>query len=409
MVQLSKFTMFFATGVSLMSRGYAHGLSGGHAHEISTEDPPFAFPIPPITPAQAQRAQVTMQKLAQNSTNQDALFTDVANAAALAAGLTQNFTDIGTRLKAIDNQNFQPQKFFPTWQELRDQYIVLLQDAKNQASAIAGYADEFNNGILVIVNNKDISTASKVAAMEGFVNKTSTFETTSDALAHSFSQLASNLTEFTQIFANFAENRTLADNTKIQTLLGEISQLDDEIAKIKTSMIALGSAMGATVLGTAAGLAFFPEFAPAIIVGAVVIEQILAAGEVALCLKYVSDEHKVDSLGYQIAELREDLSAINAAQTKLNATATSDIPTMASHLAVFTLVWQDVASDCNKLIGWLQQGEAEADMPDVLVVYLDQASTIYTTMSSALTLYAELVTVPSVSDEAHVISHHDEL
>ncbi|KAI0062992.1 hypothetical protein BV25DRAFT_1915724, partial [Artomyces pyxidatus] len=261
--------------------------------------------------------------------------------------------------------------------------------------AIAGYADEFNEGILVIVNNPDIPTASKVQAIDSFINKSTTFQASSNALSIAFTELASNLTEFTGTFANFAYNRSLADNSTIQTLLGEIGQLQEEIAKIEVSMIALGVGMGATLLGSAAGLVFFPEFAPAILIGAAIIEGILAATEIGLATAYAVDQNKVGTLQNEVNNLRADLSLINSVQSSLNVTATTDIPALTAHLSLFTGVWQDVASDCTKLIGWLQDGADDADMPDILVVWLDQASTIYATMSTALTQYATLVTVPS--------------
>ncbi|KAI0059152.1 hypothetical protein BV25DRAFT_1918627 [Artomyces pyxidatus] len=378
MIQLSKLTMFIAAGASLVLSVRAQ-----------------SFTVPPISPAQAQAAQVTMQRLAENSTNQDALAADVAKAAAVAAGITQNFTNIGTKLQTIDNENLQDQKFFPTWQGFRNQYISLLQSAKNQASAIAGYADEFNEGILVIVNDEDISTASKVAAIESFIAKSTSFQNASSALAIQFGVLASNLTEFTGTFANFAHNRSVADNNTITNLLKEIGQLQEEISDIEISMVALGFGMGATLLGSAAGLVFFPEFAPAILIGAAIIEGILAGAEIGLATAYAVDENKLGTMQGEVEALRADLSLIDAVQTSLNSTATNDIPTLTAHLSLFTGVWQDVASDCTKLIGWLQDGAADADMPDILVVWLDQASTIYNTMSTALTQYATQVSIPS--------------
>ncbi|KAI0062993.1 hypothetical protein BV25DRAFT_1825066 [Artomyces pyxidatus] len=395
MVQLSKFTTLLVAGASLVLRGQAQG-----------------FQVPNITAAQAQAAQVTMQQLAQNSTNQDALTADVAKAAAAAAGITQNFTNIGTQLLEIDNKNLQPEKFFPTWQGYRNDYIALLQSSKNLASAVAGYADEFNDGILYIINNPSIPTSSKVSAIDAFINKSTTFQEASSALSISFTELASNLTEFTGNFANFAHNRTVSDNSTIDDLLGEIGQLQEAVKKIEVSMIALGLGMGATLLGSAAGLVFFPEFAPAILIGAAIIEGILAVTEIGLVTAMSIDQNKIASLQNQVDDLQADLSLINGVQNQLNSTATNDVPALVAHISLFTGVWQDVASDCTKLIGWLQDGAEDADMPDILVVWLQQASTIYATMSAALTQYATQVTILGRLDEleAHHIGHHrDEL
>ncbi|KAI0049145.1 hypothetical protein FA95DRAFT_1604675 [Auriscalpium vulgare] len=376
MVFLSKLGLLFAAGAALCLRAHAQ-----------------AFPVPSITPAQQVAAQVAVVQLAQSDAGKNNLTSDVAKAAAVAAGIAQNFTTIGAQLLIIDNDNLQPQKFFPQWQVFRDTYLSLLQLAKNQASAIAGYADEFNAGILSIVTNDGIESDQKIAILNSFIAQSTTFQNNSDILAIQFATLASNLTEFTGNFANFARNRTVGDNSTINDLLQQIAELETEVSKIEISMVALGIAMGSTLLGSGALLVFLPEFAPAIIIGAAIAEGILAGTEIGLAVAIAVDNNKIGSLENRVNQLRADISLINGVQSRLNDTATNDIPVMAAHLSMFTQVWQDVADDCTKLIGWLEGGANNTNQPIVLTVFLAQATTIYDSMSDALTQYATQVPI----------------
>ncbi|KAI0049131.1 hypothetical protein FA95DRAFT_1604662 [Auriscalpium vulgare] len=353
------------------------------------------FPVVTLTPAQQTQAQISLVQVAQSSTAQDHLASDVAAAAAVAAGIANNFTAIGTRLQIIDNDNLQPQKFFPAWQDFRNRYLTLLQSAKNQASAIAGYADEFNEGILVIVDDDDIATSSKIAAINNFINKSATFQNSSDSLATGFTQLASDITEFTGNFVDFAKDRDAQDTAEINDLLNQIGSLNAEIARLQADIGVLAIAMGVELLGAGALLATLPQFAPFIIITTLITEGFLAVTEITLSTVMDGDKRKVQGLQGQVDADRTDIALINAVQGQLNATTTNDIPVLTAHLGMFTQVWQDVANDCTKLIGWLQDGADDADMPDIMAVWLDQATTIYDSMSTALTLYATTVTIPS--------------
>ncbi|KAI0049146.1 hypothetical protein FA95DRAFT_1604676 [Auriscalpium vulgare] len=376
MIFLPKLGLLVSAGAVLFMRAHAQ-----------------AFPVPSITPAQQVAAQVAVVQLAQSDAGKNNLTSDVANAAAVAVGIAQNFTTIGTQLQTIDNMNLQPQKFFPQWQIFRNTYLTLLQTAKNQASAIAGYADEFNAGILQIVTNDGIDNDTKIAVLDSFIAQSTTFQNGSNFLAIEFATLGSNLTEFTGNFANFARNRTAGDNATINDLLQQIGNLQSEVSKIETSMVALGIAMGSALLGSAALLVVLPEFAPGIVIAAAIAEGILAVTEIGLVTAIGVDNNKIGSLQNQVQELQNDISLINGVQGQLNNTATNQIPIMTAHLSMFTQVWQDVADDCTKLIGWLQEGANSTNQPIVLAVWLNQSTTIYDSMSAALTQYATSVAI----------------
>ncbi|KAJ6531090.1 hypothetical protein B0H19DRAFT_1082065 [Mycena capillaripes] len=364
-----------------------------------------AFPVPSLTPQQVTGAQIAMVQMAQTPENQDRLAADVAAAAAAAAGISNNFTLIGTQLQTIDNENLQPQKFFPTWQTFRDVSISRAFTAilSLTASSCRHTTNYFKTPRTLLAGSQATPTQS------------TTFQTSSSALAVKFNELSSNITEFTGNFANFAANRSASDNTQIDNLLEQIASLEKEINDIEISMIALGIGMGATLIGTAAGLVFFPEAAPFILarnslIGAAIAEGILIGTEIVggplrtvFCTELTKRPrvwlqptlNKLGGLQGQVQTLRTEISLINSTQAALNRTATQDVPALTSHLALFTGVWQDVASDCTKLIGWLNLGANNTDMPDVLAVFLNQSTTIYNTMSVALTQYATQVVVPS--------------
>ncbi|KAJ6571968.1 hypothetical protein B0H19DRAFT_673357 [Mycena capillaripes] len=333
-----------------------------------------------------------MVQMAQTPAMQQKLSADVAAAGGAAMGIAQNFTNIGNLLQQIDNENLQTAKFFPTWQSYSQIYNALLKETRTLAGQIALYAAVFDETVLLFMADDTgiFSTAQKLEFAQSYGDTTG-FQIASSSLAVRFSELTSNITEFTGNFAHFGADRTAADNQQIENLMMEIGELMDEINDIQISMIALGAAMGATLFGSAIGLAFFPLSAPFIVIGAAVVEGLVGASEIGLATTIAVDENKVASLQGEVQILRNELNLINATQAELNRTASRDIPALTAQIGLLTAVWEDIASDCEKLVGWLNLSESAEDMPDVLAVYLNQGMTIYTTMSNALNQYAALL------------------
>lgn len=81
----------------------------------------MSFDVPStITTEQRRTAQAQMVHLSQTAEGQDKLAVDVTNAAAVAAGLTQSFINIGTKLQSVDDLNLQAKKFYPDWRGFRE-------------------------------------------------------------------------------------------------------------------------------------------------------------------------------------------------------------------------------------------------------------------------------------------------
>ncbi|KAK6971976.1 hypothetical protein R3P38DRAFT_2813055 [Favolaschia claudopus] len=253
------------------------GILAQHAHAQS-------IPIPSLTPQQAVAMQAAMVTQADTSDTQDKITTDVANAAAVAVGISQNFTNIGASLQAIDNENLQSLKFFPTWQGFSNTYNELLQQSKNLAAVIAGYADQYDEAILLLVSDDTISVEDRITIVNGFIAQTSAFNTTANALALQFQDLVTDIGEFKGNFNDFAATRSASDTMQIESLITQIGQLKEEVAAIQASTIGLAIGAGAGVIGTVAALAFFPEAAPFIVIGAAIAEGLIAATEIGLAV-----------------------------------------------------------------------------------------------------------------------------
>ncbi|KAJ7641716.1 hypothetical protein FB45DRAFT_900854 [Roridomyces roridus] len=155
------------------------------------------------------------------------------------------------------------------------------------------------------------------------------------------------------------------------------------------SMEAFGTAAGGILLATPAALGFFPEAAPFILIGAAIADGLFVATEVfGLAVTFVVEQLMLETMQSERESLLNQISLINSTQNLLNQTVTQDINATASSVQLFDLVWQGVASDSNSILTWLNMGAPDADAPTVVGVFLNKSSTIYGSLSTALSNYA---------------------
>ncbi|KAJ7641724.1 hypothetical protein FB45DRAFT_1000279 [Roridomyces roridus] len=343
---------------------------------------------PPLTPAQQLSFSVAMTTMAQTPAAQDMLAQDVNNAAAAAVGISQNFTKIAAQLLEIDNLHLQSETFEPTWLGFRDRFNTILQQSKNFASDVATYADAFDTAALQLVTDNTLDLETRQEIIQSFIDQATGFQNSSDTFATLFKDLASDMDAFTADFANFANARASAENATIDNLNTQILNIQGEMAKLTISMQALGIAAGGIVLATPIAIAFLPEAAPFIVIGAAIAAGIIAGTEIGLEIAFSVEQAMLDRLQNQKQVLLNDLSLINSTQNLLDQTVTQDIVATAASVQLFDLVWQSVANDSSSIHEWLVLGAPDVNEPVVVGVFLNKSSTIYGSLSTALSNYA---------------------
>ncbi|KAJ7641719.1 hypothetical protein FB45DRAFT_1054156 [Roridomyces roridus] len=344
--------------------------------------------IPTLTPAQQLSFSVAMTTMAQTPAAQDMLAQDVNNAAAAAAGILQNFTKIATQLLEIDNLHLQSATFEPTWLTFRDRFNTLLQQSKNFASEVATYADSFDSAALPLVTDDTLDLPTRVEVIQAFIDQTTGFQNSSDNFANLFGQLSMDMQTFTGNFANFSSTRASNDSTTIDNLNIQIAKIQGEMRALSLSMEALGIAVGGIVLATPAALAFFPEAAPFIVIGAAIAAGVIAATEIGLEVTFAVEQSMLDAAQSEREALLNQISLINSTQNLLDQTVTQDINATASSILLFNLVWEGVASDSSSILTWLNEGADLVDAPAVVGTFVNRSSTIYASLSTALSNYA---------------------
>ncbi|KAJ7641725.1 hypothetical protein FB45DRAFT_1022460 [Roridomyces roridus] len=346
--------------------------------------------IPPLTKGQQLAFSIAMTEMSQTPAAQDMLAQDVNNAVAAAAAISQNFTRIAAQLVEVDNLHLQNQTFEPTWSGFRDRFNTILQQSKNFAGEVATYAAAFDAEALGIVTNTSLDLETRQEAIKLFIDQATAFQSSSDSFATMFKDLASDMDAFTGNFANFASGRTTADNATIDNLNIQITKMQGQMEQLSDSMLGLGVAAGGVVIATPIAIGFFPVFAPFIVIGAAILEGLIAAAEVGLEIAFSVEQAMVDTLQSEKQTLLDEISLINSTQNLLNQMVTQNIVSTASSVQLFGMVWQGVANDSSSIHEWLVLGapDAASDMPEVIGVFVSQSVSIYRSLAGALATYA---------------------
>ncbi|KAI0263589.1 hypothetical protein BC834DRAFT_303656 [Gloeopeniophorella convolvens] len=303
---------------------------------------------------------MTITQASLSIDNLDKLDQDVDAASAQAVNILQSFSTIGNKLQAIDALNLQSMKFTPQWSTFGNRYRAILRNSSSLASNIADLALAFNSEVLDLVNNTSIPADEKVNILNDFVTDSTILRNVSNSVAVAFEELSQDILTFRGNFDNFAAPRLNNDTAAIQTLMQDIANLQQQVANMETAIEALGVTLAATLLGSAAAMAIFPLFAPAVLVAAGIAEGAILASQAGLAAAIAADQSDISTKQGQLQTLKDQVNTIDSTQYSLDTLSIGDLPTVASHVTFFTAVWEDVSDECTKLIGWLEDGADNA-------------------------------------------------
>ncbi|KAI0049130.1 hypothetical protein FA95DRAFT_1557244 [Auriscalpium vulgare] len=290
-------------------------------------------------------AVITMSTLAaprsgtelKNSTeNQQQFAADVAAAVSAATNIAQTFVTFGNTLKTFDDMNLQPNKFVPDWQNLQKLLVELVVPICT-ITYRANHSLVAFEQLLTTIQDPSVETAAKVAALHDILTKFEGVQRDSDSLSISLQQLSSDVANSTGNYTGFAKDRLSSDNAQITDYEGKIGSATAEVERMKTG------------------------------------------------------EDAIAELQRQKQTLSDQVSAINTIQNTLNLAPTGDILNLTTHVALLTAVWEDVSDKSTKIVGWLNDGAGDSDIPEVLQIFVNEAETIYLTIGTELQKYSEQI------------------
>ncbi|KAF8069982.1 hypothetical protein FPV67DRAFT_995495 [Lyophyllum atratum] len=374
-----------------------------------------ATPLPASVINTAQAAMAAEAEKPETAAN---LLDEVRALADSAVKVDQAFERVKIDLGKVDQNNYKDkdgkpvEKFQPKWIAYQKIFTTLLWDSRATATGTEAYVRDFLDviipGVEGIVTPQDYQDT--VADLKEFINRKDPFgkklnstETVSDAQKHSqaFTDLRRDISAFKDTFDTFASFHEGELKGEILRLEGEVLRLDAEIKKCETIVIAMGVALGVTVIaagiGAVAAIAALGPFGPAVALGIIIVGAIAAIGELSTLIAFVvkGNEYKNERAEdqRQLEDLRVQLATLQRLKTILEAQKT-DIADICGRLDRFAAVWALVAHDAQLIADGLKAATDAADDGGSKRAFQNRLKLIkanYTSLADALKEYATQV------------------
>ncbi|KAF9226019.1 hypothetical protein BS17DRAFT_867367 [Gyrodon lividus] len=379
--------------------------------------------------AQAKAQEAITDEVAKSDTT-DKLMEEVKALGDSVLKVDEAFERVRVNLGVVDNNDYKDKdgnpipKFQPTWVDYQKRWTTLLWDSRNTATATEAYINDFVQVIVPdiedIQNDDDLADAKK--DLQAFANRTDPFGKTLNSketadLAQKYSQaftdLRRDLEEFKGKFDSFAEDHKVELEANIKNKEAKLVELDLEIKKCQTVVMAMGIALGVTIFVTGAAavgsLAALGPLGPFVAIGIVIVGAIAAISELGVLIAYVvktnggihtvlsevatlippASEYKSerDQVQNDLNDLKKQLQVLENLKATLE-DQKDDITDICGRLDRFAAIWGYVRHDAQLIYEGIEAAVGDEGSKKAFKRRVALIKDSYTKLGSALALYA---------------------
>ncbi|KAH8112478.1 hypothetical protein DFH11DRAFT_1879238 [Phellopilus nigrolimitatus] len=342
---------------------------------------------------QAEEAAFTVG-VAKTLSSQDAalkLKTVAADAAAACSEIETMFTNLTSTLASIDAKNIPPKEgaFVPRFRILNQEFRQIVHLSKDLAIKISVYGLRFDSVIIPICKDKSLSTEQRKEKLVEFINDADSFRGEVGTIEKNFSNLKTNFATFLSSFGSWASDKEGADTEELKQARKDLDQLRMEVSELRAALLAVGS-LAATSLPVTAILAYLSwPFAEFVILGGLIFAGLSTVTVLGLAISYSSKVGQVEAKQARIDSLVQSINDIKTTREKLRLLGTENLPLFNHNISVLALLWTSAHNDANAIKKWLESGAKDADMPEYMLISVNEAVSIYKTMAGYLRQYAD--------------------
>jgi len=365
-----------------------------------------------IHPAAQTKAQEAIADEVSKSETTDKLMDEVKALGDSVLKVDEAFERVRINLGTVDSNDYKDSqgnpipKFQPTWVDYQKRWTTLLWESRNTATATEAYIKDFVQVIVPevedIQNDDDLADAKKDLAafanrVDPFGAKLNSKETATLAQKYSqaFTDLRRDLEEFKGTFDSFANDHKIELDANIKNKEAKLIELDLEIKKCQTVVMAMGIALGVTVFVTGAAavgsLAALGPIGPFVAIGIVIVGAIAAISELGTLIAYVvkTNEYKSErnQVQNELDDLKKQLEALNYLKATLESQK-ADITDICGRLDRFAAIWGYVRHDAQLISEGIEAAVGDEGSKKAFKKRVSLVKDSYTKLGDALALYA---------------------
>ncbi|KAH8112479.1 hypothetical protein DFH11DRAFT_1728648 [Phellopilus nigrolimitatus] len=319
------------------------------------------------------------------------LRTAAADATAACSEIEVMFTNLMRTLASIDAMSIPPKEgaFVPRFRTLNQMFRQIVHDSKDLAVKIAVYGLRFDSVIIPICKDTSLTIEKRKEKIGEFIKDADTFSDKAAAMEKSLNNLKSDFAVFIGSFSGWASDKEGADTKELEQARKDLDELRNELSKLRVALFAVGGVAAASLPVTGILALLSGPFAPIVIIGGLIFAGVSTSSVVGLAIAIDSKKKQVEAKQARIDALVQSINDIKATREKLELLGTENLKLFNQNVSVMTLLWTSAHNDALEIKTWLEGGAKDADMPEYMLISVNEAVSIYKTMADYLRQYAD--------------------
>ncbi|KAH8112493.1 hypothetical protein DFH11DRAFT_1785972 [Phellopilus nigrolimitatus] len=353
-----------------------------------------------LTPAEQAAFTVGVAKTLSSQDAALELKTVSADAAASSSGIETMFISLTSTLASIDAKNIPPKEgaFVPRFKIINQEFLQVMRDSKDLAVKISVYGLRFDSVIIPICKDQSLTTEQRKAKLDEFINDANIFTEETATMEERFDNLKNNFATFSSSFGVWASDKEGADTERLEQARKELDQLKEELSRLKAALIAIGSIAAASLPVTGVLTYLSGPFAMFVFLGGLIFAGLSTVTVLGLAIAYAAKADQVEAKQELIDALVQSINNIKATREKLGLLGTENLTLFNQNISAIALLWKTAHNDALEIKKWLENGAEDADMPEYMLLSVNEAVSIYKTMAGYLRDYADGITSVNIAE-----------
>ncbi|CAK46147.1 uncharacterized protein An12g03760 [Aspergillus niger] len=263
-------------------------------------------------------------------------------------------------------------------------FLVQLND--NKTSFCYGTRILYADLIHLCKKYNAVLTTSRTLAADISQYGSNGFRAKSEQINKDFDALVNDFIVFKAQFVQWGQDKQGELRQDIADLLADIGVLNDKLAKLRISLLALGVGLGAGLAAAGIGLALSGPVAPFILIGGLIFAGATAAAVAGIAISMGIIQNEIDAKNQQVKDKNAEINAIDQARTGLETLGDEQFTVFQQNVKVLQSYWTEVQADAEQIKDWLQEGADSATS-------LNEAVSIYASLGKYMDAYAKGTTI----------------
>ncbi|EHA25167.1 hypothetical protein CBS63078_8655 [Aspergillus niger] len=316
---------------------------------------------------------------------------DASAAGKAVVAIDTSFTALQVKIAEIDQ--LEQTNFLVLLNDNKTKYNAVLTTSRTLAADISQYGSSFDKLIIPLCSDESLTVEQRLEQIEKFIARAEGFRAKSEQINKDFDALVNDFIVFKAQFAQWGQDKQGELRQDIADLLADIGVLNDKLAKLRISLLALGVGLGAGLAAAGIGLALSGPVAPFILIGGLIFAGATAAAVAGIAISMGIIQNEIDAKNQQVKDKNAEINAIDQARTGLETLGDEQFTVFQQNVKVLQSYWTVVQADAEQIKGWLQDGADLANAPSYMQDSLNEAVSIYASLGKYMDAYAKGTTI----------------